>query len=109
MPKFTFKWGGSVKGILVDLGVKTAFTEKADLSGIAMKPGDLFVSDVFHQTWVALDEEGTEAAAATGSVVKLTSLATGPGIKVNIDHPFLFFVRGRGRILFAGRVTEPKQ
>lgn len=109
VPKFTFKWGGSVKSALVDLGVKTAFTEKADLSGIAMQPGDLYVSDVFHQTWVALDEQGTEAAAATGIVVKLTSLATGAATKVKVDHPFLFFVRGRGRILFAGRVTDPKQ
>lgn len=109
MPKFTFKWGGSVRSTLADLGVKTAFTEKADLSGIAMKAGDLYVSDVFHQTWVALDEHGTEAAAATGMVVKLTSLATGPVTKVNVDHPFLFFVRGRGRILFAGRVMEPMQ
>lgn len=109
MPKFTFKWGGSMKSALADLGVKTAFTEKADLSGIAMKPGDLYVSDVFHQTWVALDEQGTEAAAATGMVVKLTSLATGPATKVNVDHPFLFFIRGRGRVLFAGRVMVPKQ
>jgi serpin B len=74
-----------------------------------MKPGDLFVSDVFHQTWVALDEQGTEAAAATGMVVKLTSMATGKAAKVDVDHPFLFFVRGRGRILFSGRVIEPKQ
>jgi serpin B len=108
MPKFTFKWGGSMKSALTDLGVKTAFTEKADLSGIAMKPGDLYVSDVFHQTWVALDEQGTEAAAATGMIVKLTSMATGQPTKVTVDHPFLFFVRGRGRILFAGRVVEPK-
>lgn len=109
MPKFTFKWGGSVKSVLADLGVKSIFGGKADLSGIAMKPGDLYVSDVFHQTWVALDEQGTEAAAATGAVVKLTSMTVGTPIKVNVDHPFLFFVRGRGRILFAGRVTEPKQ
>jgi serpin B len=109
MPKFTFRWGGSVKGALNDLGVKTAFTDKADFSGIAMKPGDLHVSDVFHQTWVALDELGTEAAAATGAVMKLTSMATGPVTDVKVDHPFLFFVRGKNRILFAGRVVEPKQ
>lgn len=109
MPKFTFKWGGSVKGALQDLGVKTAFTQSADLSGIAMKAGDLYVSDVFHQTWVALDEVGTEAAAATGSVIKLTSMATGPATEMKVDHPFLFFVRGKDRILFAGRVVEPKQ
>lgn len=109
MPKFTFKWGGSVKGALQDLGVKTAFTDKADFSGIAMKPGDLTVSDVFHETWVALDELGTEAAAATGTVMKLTSMATGPATEMKVDHPFLFFVRGKNRILFAGRVVEPKQ
>ena len=74
-----------------------------------MKPGDLYVSDVFHQTWVALDELGTEAAAATGAVMKLTSMATGPVTDVKVDHPFLFFVRGKNRILFAGRVVEPKQ
>lgn len=108
MPKLEFRAGGSVKGALQDLGVKTAFTQQADLSGMAMNPGDLMVSDVFHRTWIALDEVGTEAAAATGSVVKLTSLQTGTPTEVKVDRPFLFFVRGKDRILFAGRVIDPR-
>jgi len=109
MPRFTFRWGGSVKEMLESLGVKAAFTNRADLSGIAMRPGDLYVSDAFHQTWVSLDEQGTEAAAATGTVIKLLSQQIGQPLAVKIDHPFLFFVRSKDRILFAGRVTEPKQ
>ena len=91
----------------------TAFTEQADFTGIALPEGGrrLFLDQVFHQTWIAVDEIGTEAAAATGAVMRTTSVATGPVIDFRADHPFLFFVHDtkEGRDLFAGRVTNPRE
>lgn len=106
LPRFTFEWGGATKAMLQELGLKTAFTDRADFGAIA--DGKLSVSDVFQKTWIAVDEEGTEAAAATGTVMRTTSLALGQATPFKVDRPFLFFIRGNGKILFAGRVTTPK-
>jgi serpin B len=112
LPKFTFESGGSMNNALKALGIKMAFSANADFSGIASPQGEgrLYVSDVVHKTWVALDEEGTEAAAATGVVMRTTSMPIGPIAEFKADHPFLFFIRDTktGRILFVGRVTDPK-
>jgi serpin B len=112
LPKFGFKWGVPLAQPLQDLGIKSAFSPKADLSGIADVPSGerLQLSQVMHKTWVAVDEQGTEAAASTGIVMSTTSLPMGPIAEFKADHPFLFFVYDakKGRILFAGRVTDPK-
>lgn len=114
LPRFTFRSGGAMSGPLEDLGMKVAFTDKADFSGI-VEPRErraerLMISDVFHQTWVAVDELGTEAAAATGTVMRTTSMDVGPIVDFRADHPFLFLIHDakHGRILFAGRVADPK-
>lgn len=108
LPKFKVSWGKSLTGDLRALGVQRLFGA-ADLSGIAK--GDLAVTDVVHKAFVAVDEEGTEAAAATGVVVEATAvtLERRP-IVFKADHPFVFVVRDvkRGRVLFIGRVTDPK-
>ena len=112
LPRFGFKWGGPLAPALQELGIKSAFTPKADLSGLAdAPPGEhLQVSQVMHKTWVAVDELGTEAAASTGVTMSTTSLPMGPIADFKADHPFLFFVYDakKGRILFAGRVSDPK-
>ncbi len=112
LPKFAFKWGGPLGAPLQELGIRSAFSPKADLSGIAdAPPGEhLQISQVMHRTWVAVDELGTEAAASTGLTMSTTSMALGPIAELKADHPFLFFVYDdkRGRILFAGRVSDPK-
>ncbi len=112
LPKFGFAWGRALANPLQELGVKTAFSSRADLSGIADATGSehLQLSQVMHKTWVAVDEQGTEAAAATGAVMSTTSLPMGPIAEFKADHPFLFFVYDtkKGRILFAGRVSDPK-
>lgn len=107
LPKTKFSWGGSVVPELRSIGVKTLF-DSADLSGIA-DGGGLAVSDVVHKSFVAIDEEGTEAAAATGvAVAEATAIELPPPV-FKADHPFLFFIRDvkHGRILFMGRVTNP--
>jgi len=69
---------------------------------------DLFISAVVHKAYVDVNEEGTEAAAATGVAMKLTSI--GPAMPVfRADHPFIFLIRDKltGCILFIGRVMNP--
>lgn len=114
LPKFTFRWGGSVKPQLKALGMSLPFEPSADFTGIAdakALPDGLYIADVIHKTFVAVDEEGTEASAATG-VVMATRGAAMPAtpLEFKADHPFFFVIRDtkRGNILFAGRVTNPK-
>ena len=70
---------------------------------------DLLIQGVLHKAYIAVDEEGTEAAAATGIVVGLMAMPAG-NVTVNIDHPFLFLItdRSSGTILFVGRVVDPR-
>ena len=69
---------------------------------------DLFLSKVVHKAFVEVNEEGTEAAAATGAIISLTSIRFTPTFKA--DHPFLFFIRHNvtKSILFAGRFCSPE-
>lgn len=108
LPKFTFESGASMNAILADLGVKTAFTDQADFSGFTDQKS-VALSQVVQRTFIAVDEQGTEAAAATGVVMHTTMLAMGPIVEMKLDRPFLFLVRDqkRGRILFIGRVADP--
>jgi serpin B len=107
MPTFEFDARFSLKEALAALGMPQAFSEAADFSGMTGKK-DLFISDVFHKAFVSVDEAGTEAAAATAVVMKLTSAASDP-VEVNVDRPFLFLIRDveTGAILFVGRVVDP--
>lgn len=107
MPKFEFESDFGLKDILSTLGMSAAFSNDADFSGMT---GDreLFITDVIHKAFVAVDEEGTEAAAATAVVVGLLSAPPEP-IKVAVDRPFIFLIRDieTGTILFVGRVLDP--
>ena len=106
MPKFSFEYEISLEDVLTSLGMGIAFTGAADFSKINPS-GGLFISEVKHKTFVQVDEEGTEAAAATSVEIGFTS---GPGRFV-IDRPFLFAIRERlsGTILFMGRMVDPTQ
>lgn len=98
---------------LVALGMGVAFSDRADFSAMT-EPHEtpLKIDEVFHRVFVEVNEEGTEAAAATGVVmVEITS--AGPRAeppRFVADHPFLFFLRDQrtGAILFAGRVSDPR-
>ena len=80
----------------------------ADFSGITGVK-DLYISNVIHKAFVAVDEEGTEAAAATAVVMKLTSVPAPPKV-FRADHPFIFIIRDNHSesILFMGRVMNPE-
>jgi serpin B len=109
VPKFTMEQSFSLAEVLAGMGMPTAFTAQADFTGMAEKR-ELFISAVEHETYIKVDEEGTEAAAATAVVVTRTSAAVGPRPPVfKADHPFVYLIRHKvsGAILFLGRVVEP--
>ena len=109
MPKFKMTSKFSMADVLRTMGMTDAFTARADFSGMTGKR-DLFISAVIHQAYVDVNEEGTEAAAATGVVMKLTSIRPDQTPVFRADHPFLFLIRDKtsGSILFLGRVLNPQ-
>jgi serpin B len=107
MPQFEFDSEFSLKDTLADMGMPIAFSDAADFSGMTGSP-ELFVSDVIHKAFVAVDEAGTEAAAATAVTMELTAIPD-PPVEVTLDRPFIFLIRDieTGAILFVGRVLNP--
>ncbi len=108
IPKFTVKTKYELNQHLIEMGMPNAFCAHADFSGISGSK-ELFIQTVVHQAFVDVNEEGTEAAAATGIVVGITSV--GPAIPVfRADRPFIFIIQDRqsGNILFIGRVMKPE-
>jgi serpin B len=110
LPKFQLSQNFSLREILRRMGMALAFSPReADFSGMDGQR-DLCLSDVMHKAYVAVDEQGTEAAAATGGLVVAT-FAIQPRHTFIADHPFMFLLRDRQSavILFAGRLSQPTQ
>jgi len=107
MPKFRIEESYDLEEALAKLGMKLAFTEKADLSAISQEK--LFIASVKHKTFMEVDEEGTEAAAATSVGVAATSMPAEPKQFV-VDRPFYLALRERetGIVLFLGYVGAPR-
>ena len=110
IPKFKLTSQFSLASVLKAMGMTDAFSSSANFSGMNGKR-DLFISAVIHKAYVDVNEEGTEAAAATAVTMRLTSM--GPSSRPPVfraDHPFLFLIRDNqsGSILFIGRVMNPK-
>ena len=109
LPKFRLETKYDLSATLAALGMPTAFTPEADLSGMD-GTRNLSITAVVHQAYVDVNEEGTEAAAATAVVVGLTSIREETIPEFRADHPFLFLIleKESGAILFMGRVMNPK-
>jgi serpin B len=110
LPKFKMTQEFKLNDQLKQLGMPLAFSDKADLSGIGGSPGELYVSSVLHKSFIDVNEEGTEAAAATGIIVGTTAVAVPkPPVIFKADHPFVFVIRHKptGEVLFIGRVVDP--
>jgi serpin B len=108
LPKFEMRNQLSLVEALRALGIEAAFDpETADFAGISTEE-QLYVTDVIHEAFIAVDEAGTEAAAATAVIIGTTSMPIDV-IALDIDRPFLFFLQDRatGAILFLGRVVNP--
>ena len=112
LPKFKVTSRFSLAKTLKALGMTDAFNGQADFTGMDGRK-DLFISAVEHQAFVEVNEEGTEAAAATAVLMALkgTPVSARPIPVFRADHPFLFLIRDQrnGSILFLGRVTNPTQ
>jgi serpin B len=109
IPKFKFTTKYLMGSTLSEMGMPIALSAAADFSGMT-GARDLFISNVIHQAFVEVNEEGTEAAAATGVVMEVT--AVGPPKPVfRADHPFIFIIQEieTGNILFLGKVCDPTQ
>jgi serpin B len=110
VPKFKMTSQFSLASVLTSMGMADAFSATAaDFSGIT-GGRDLFISAVIHKAYVDVNEEGTEAAAATGVTMRLTSVGPTQTPVFRADHPFLFLIRDNhsGSILFIGRLMNPQ-
>jgi serpin B len=107
MPKFQFTYGAELKNNLSAMGMGVAFSNGADFSKIS-PGGQLFISSAAHKAYIAVDENGTTAAAVTIITITPTDVLEN---QVIIDHPFMFAIREMktGLILFTGIVNNPTQ
>ena len=106
LPKFTLTYGLTMNAVLKALGMPSAFCESQRADFTRMNPsGALCITDVMHKAFVDVNEEGTEAAAATAVGIGVTSVPA----SIVVDRPFVFAIRERlsGTILFLGRVMNP--
>ena len=107
LPRWTFRTHVELSDLLSALGMPTAFTDRADFTGMTVQDA-LSISAVLHEVFVAVDEDGTEAAAATAAIMEL-SAGRMPGVTLTVDRPFLFLIHDieTGIPLFLGRVVAP--
>jgi serpin B len=109
LPKFKLETGYDLKNPFQKMGINDAFQENsADFRGMGfLKKGDVWIGQIKHKAFVEVNEEGTEAAAATAVEMVTKSVHHDPIFRA--DHPFLFIIRDNasGSILFLGRVVDP--
>jgi serpin B len=105
MPKLQLTTKASLVPPLKALGMRRAFDRNAAEFGAMAPPPRLFVSDVIHQTFLMVDEKGTEAAAVTAALMEQESMP----MEFHADRPFFFLIRDNrsGAILFRGRISDP--
>jgi len=108
MPRFTYESKFGLQDTLAAMGMSDAFQPGvADFTGMSDQ-NDLFISAVVHKAFVKVDENGTEAAAATAVIIGATAAPATP-VEVTIDRPFIYMIydQDSGAILFVGRVLNP--
>ncbi|MBW3595725.1 MAG: serpin family protein [Planctomycetes bacterium] len=111
LPKFKLTSQFAMSNVLRGMGMELAFSDQADFTGMSTAE-ELMISEVVHKAFVDVNEEGTEAAAATGVVVAATAAPVQQEpVVFRADHPFVFLIRDNrtGAILFLGRVANPNE
>ena len=111
-PKIKTTYSASLSKTLPVMGMVNAFdSDKADFSGMD-GTRELCISDVIHKAFCEINEEGTEAAAATGVVMERAAAPVNqpPPVEFKADHPYLYLIRDTqtGSLLFLGRVADPR-
>lgn len=110
IPKFKISFGFEASEVLKELGLVLPFSGGGLTEMVDSSTGqNLYVSDIFHKSFIEVNEEGTEAAAATAGVVRLRALMVDDKLDFVADHPFLFVLREdlTGVVLFIGQVLDP--
>lgn len=111
LPRFKFDYSTQLADTLADMGMKLAFSEKADFLPMVTKPPSPLVSQVIHKTYVDVNEEGTEAAAVTAMVFETAAMRREEEkpFEMRVDRPFLFAISNQenNAILFLGAVDDP--
>ena len=109
LPKFNIESEFDLNKTLSELGIKDAFTEAADFSGITSAE-KLYISKVVHKANIAVDEEGTEAAAATAIMMRKTSVLL-ENVDFNANKPFIYILRNNENncIYFMGKIVNPNK
>jgi serine protease inhibitor len=114
LPRFRMSYETGLRAALVELGMEQAFDqERADFAGIRNPPPAVWIDEVLHRAVAEVDEEGTEAAAVTATVMRALSTRRPPPpereFELIVDRPFLFMIRDEtsGDILFMGSVVDP--
>ncbi len=111
IPKFSYKYDLKLKDDLIKLGIKSAFQESADFSGITTEPSGLYISDALHKADVKFGEEGIKAAAVTVFALQNSALPSTNVLPEEIifDHPFVYLIRDKktGEVWFTGALYEP--
>ena len=107
LPKFEFESSFKLKDALSTLGMKEAFTPSADYSGISKQK--LFISNVIHKTYIGVNEKGTEAAAVTAVLMRLTSAKPHSTKEFKVNRPFIVIIKDMktNSILFMGSIVNP--
>lgn len=109
LPKLKIQFKEELKEVLSDMGMGIAFTRQAQFPRLFETQLPLFISRVLHQSFLEVNEEGSEAAAATiVEIVRYSAGGSAPPV-IRIDKPFVFFIREKhsGAVLFAGKVVNP--
>ncbi len=109
LPQFNLESRFALREVLIEMGMLNAFAPlSANFSGID-GTRDLYIDKLEHKTIIKVDENGTEAAAASGAALGLTAMDENPPMLVSINHPFIFVIQDQetGLLLFIGRVLNP--
>ena len=107
LPRFKMETTYDLIPVMRRMGIKRVFTDSSDLSAISREEPNLKIGGAYHKAFVDVNEEGTEAAAATAVRMMKCCARIGDVIEFRVDHPFLFAIRYDGSPLFIGRVTNP--
>ena len=110
LPRFTITYDAKLNSVLTKLGMGIAFSDNANFDGICKSPR-MQISEVRHASFLKVDEEGTEAAAATSVGMRAMAVRIEPQpFHMVVDHPFFLAIRDErnGQLLFTGTIAEPE-